>query len=166
MGDFVAEAGGAALGGRLRRLSAAIDADAARVYAAHGVRFEQRWFGVMNQLATFGPMSVRQLADALGISHASISETRQSLQKAGLIVAENDAADGRRRLLALSSAGQALVTQLTPLWNAFDEAARQLDSEAGEVTQALSRLEQALAAKPLRQRITELIGSPPRQAGG
>ena len=79
MEDYVAEIGGAALGARLRRLSAAIDADAARIYAARGVRFEQRWFGVLNQLALVGPLGVRQLADLLGITHASVSETRQSL---------------------------------------------------------------------------------------
>ena len=153
MKDYVGEVGGAALGGRLRRLSAAVDADASRVYAARGIRFEQRWFGVINQLALAGPSSVRQLADVLGITHASVSETRQSLEKAGLITSEPDPGDARRRTLALSPAGKALVTELRPLWGAFDEAARELDAEAGGVTELLARLEQALAQKSLYERI-------------
>jgi DNA-binding MarR family transcriptional regulator len=156
MKDHIAELGGAALGARLRRLSAAIDADAARIYAARGIRFEQRWFGVINQLALAGPLSVRQLADLLGITHASVSETRQSLEVAGLIASQVDPSDGRRRVLTLSPSGEALVAQLQPLWDAFDEAARELDAEAGGVTEALARLEQALAQRSLHERIATM----------
>jgi len=153
MKDYIAEMGGAALGARLRRLSAVIDADASRVYAASGIQFEQRWFGVINQLGLAGQLSVRQLADVLGITHASVSETRQSLERAGLITAEADPSDGRRRVLTLSPSGKALMTQLQPLWETFDDVARELDAEAGGVTEALARLEQALARRPLHERI-------------
>lgn len=153
MKDYIAEMRGAALGGRLRRLSAAIDADAARVYAARGIAFEQRWFGVMNQLAIAGPLTVLELADVLGITHASVSETRRSLEKSGFVISQADPDDGRRRVLTLSPSGQAFVEKLRPLWNAFDSAARDLDAEAGNVTQALARLERALARKSLSQRI-------------
>ena len=160
MKDYIAEMGGAALGGRLRRLSAAVDADAARVYAERGIAFEQRWFGVMNQLAIAGPLSVRELADVLGITHASVSETRRSLEKAGLVISQADPDDGRRRALKLSPSGQAFVEELRPLWNAFDSAARDLDAEAGNVTQALARLEHALARKSLSQRIIAAMEEP------
>lgn len=157
MKDYVAEMGGAALGARLRRLSAAIDADASRVYAAHGIQFEQRWFGVINQLSLAGPLSVRQLADLLGITHASVSETRQSLERAGLITSEADPSDARRRVLILSSSGEALVAQLRSLWDAFDNAARELDAEAGGVTEALAGLERALARQSLYERIAATV---------
>ncbi|MBO9670073.1 MAG: MarR family transcriptional regulator [Sphingobium sp.] len=157
MKDYVVEMGGAALGARLRRLSAAIDADASRIYAARGIQFEQRWFGVINQLALAGPLSVSQLADVLGITHASVSETRQSLERAGLITAEADRGDARRRVLALSPSGQALVGRLRPLWDDFDEVARELDIEAGGVTEALARLEQALARTSLYERLAATV---------
>lgn len=157
MKDHVAKMAGAALGARLRRLSAAIDADASRVYAAKGIQFEQRWFGVVNQLSLAGPLSVRQLADLLGITHASVSETRQSLEKAGLITSEVDPSDARRRVLTLSASGKVLVAQLRSLWDAFDDAARELDAEAGGVTEALARLERALARKPLYERIAGIV---------
>lgn len=159
MRDYVAEMGGVALGARLRRLSAAIDTDAARIYAAMGIRFEQRWFGVLNQLALNGSMTVSDLARMLGISHASVSETRQSLEKAGLVLSSPDRQDSRRRTLSLSPSGEALVDRLRPLWRAFDEAARRLDAEAGEVTQALTRLEHALARQSLHDRIVAVTSS-------
>lgn len=155
--DYPAKMGGAALGARLRRLSAAIDADAARVYAAAGVAFEQRWFGVVDQLARNGPMAVGALADALGISHASVSETRRSLEAAGHIHVVTDGSDGRRRVLALSAQGQALVDRLGSLWRAFDDAASALDQEAGGVTAALDRLDEALSRRSLRERIYDAM---------
>lgn len=155
--DQVAGLGGIALGARLRRLSAAIDADAARVYAANGIVFEQRWFGVVDQLARNGQMTVGALATALGISHPSVSETRRSLEAAGLVHAITDAGDGRRRMLALTPEGRALVDRLRGLWRSFEAAARVLDEEAGQVTAALDRLDAALARRPLRARIADAI---------
>jgi DNA-binding MarR family transcriptional regulator len=153
--DFTRNAGPAALGGRLRRLSARIDADAARVYAAVGHPFEQRWFGLLDQLARHGPMSVGELSTALGISHVAISQARQSLESQHLLVSESDNADTRRRNLRLTVQGTSLVKKLTPLWEAFDEAARELDREAGGVVEALDRLEDALKRKSLESRIMD-----------
>ena len=90
--DFPRSQGGAAIGARLRRLSETLDYDAARVYGALGIRFEQRWFGVLNQIDRHGPMSVGDLATQLRITHVSVSQTRQSLERAGIIVAEPETA--------------------------------------------------------------------------
>ncbi|WP_375287211.1 MarR family winged helix-turn-helix transcriptional regulator [Sphingomonas sp.] len=155
MQDYVARLGGVALGARLRRLSAAIDADAARAYAAEGIAFEQRWFGVLNQLARNGPMTVGALADALGISHPSVSETRRSLEAAGLAQVVPDSSDGRRRTVQLSQKGHELVARTEGLWRAFDIAADALDKEAGEVTIALDRLDQALKRRSLLDRVRD-----------
>ena len=151
--DYTTQAGGAALGGRLRRLSAAMDADATRVYAALGIEFEQRWFGVLNQLAFHGPLTVSELSSALRITHVSVSQARDSLAKAGIVQATPHESDARKRSLSLTRKGQALVARLRPLWDAFDEAARALDAEAGHVAAALDRLDAALDAQPLYHRI-------------
>lgn len=151
--DYVAGMRGAAIGARLRRLSALIDLEASRIYQAEGVRFEQRWFGVLNQLALNGPMSVSALAEALGVSHPSISETRHSLERAGFIILIDDPEDGRRRMLALSEAGQALAERLRPIWDRLDVVARELDEEAGHVVEALDRLEAALGRRSLLERM-------------
>jgi DNA-binding MarR family transcriptional regulator len=158
--DYIATMGGAALGAYLRRLSAAIDTDAARVYAALGLRFEQRWFGPINQLALHGPMSVTRLAEALGISQPSVSQARNSLESAGLVQSAPDPEDLRSRILTLTPAGAELVGRLRPLWDTFDEVARQLDDEAGQAAQTLARLEQALGRKSLYARIMDRIDLP------
>lgn len=143
----------AAIGARLRRLSAWIDDDATRVYADLGVAFEQRWFGVMSRLSREGAMTVGELAVALRITHASVSQTRTSLEEAGLVRALTDANDARRRPLTLTAAGRRLADRLLPVWEAFDQVAIELDDEANEVVAALDRLDRALSRRSLYDRL-------------
>jgi len=159
--DYVGEAGAAALGARLRRLSAALDADARRVYASAGIDFEQRWLGLLDLLSTHGPLTVGELAASLGISHPSVSQSRDSLVKAGLIAWETDEGDRRRRKLRLTAQGDALVKRLRPLWAALDAAATELDRDAGHVSERLQALEEALRARSIYDRVRTLLGSDP-----
>lgn len=155
--DYSKRSGGAALGARLRRVSEAIDKDATRIYATLGIAFEQRWFGVLNQLALNGAMTVSELADALRITRASVSQTRQSLEDAGLITSKDHPSDARQRHLAPTAKGRRLVNRLASLWHAMDEAARELDEEAGHVVAVLDQLDEALARKSMFDRISEKI---------
>lgn len=155
--DYTRNAGGAAIGARLRRLSEMVDGDTTRIYERLGIRFEQRWFGVLNQLALNGPATVSELASALRISHASVSQTRQSLERAGVVLAEPDASDARRRTLTLAPAGRRLVKQLRPLWQALERAALELNAESGDVTKALDRMDDALANVSMFDRILKCL---------
>ena len=158
--DYSRGRGGEAIGARLRRLSERIDGDGARVYAARGVVFEQRWFGVLNQMILNGPTTVGQLAAALRITHVSVSQSCRSLEAAGIIGSTADPTDARRRTLSLTPAGDALIERLRPLWDAFNAAAIELNAESGDVAAALDRLDDALARKSLFDRITERIDVP------
>jgi DNA-binding MarR family transcriptional regulator len=151
--DYPSHHRGAAIGARLRRLSERIDREANAIYAEMDIEFEQRWFGVLNQLALSGPMSVGELAAVLGVSHAAVSQTRASLIARELIETEDDPADARRRVLALSPAGKRLVKRLEPLWAALSQTGADLDREAGGVVDALDRLEAVIDERPLAQRV-------------
>jgi DNA-binding MarR family transcriptional regulator len=156
--DYVQSAGAAALGALLRRLSAALDADARRIYAEYGIAFEQRWLGVLDLLSSHGPLTVGELAASLGISHPSVSQTRDSLARAGLVDWEVVEGDGRRRKLRLTTEGAGLVRRLQPLWKALDEAAVELDREAGHVVAGLHALEGALRERSLFERVSGILG--------
>jgi DNA-binding MarR family transcriptional regulator len=156
--DYSRAAGGAALGARLRRLSERLDRDATRIYDVQGIRFEQRWFGVLNQLVLHGAMSVGELAQALRITHVSVSQASRSLTAAGLVRATTAPDDARRRSVRLTAKGRALVAKLAPLWSAFDAAAAELNAEAGDVVRVLDRLDDALARKSMFARIAERAG--------
>lgn len=157
--DYTKSMGGAALGARLRRLSEAIDRDATRAYATLGITFEQRWFGVLNQLAMNGPMTVSELAAALRITRASVSQTRQSLETAGIVASEDHPSDARQRHLVLSKTGAALIRRLKPLWHAMDAAALEVDAAAGGAAAALDRLDAVLTQQSMFDRITEKLSA-------
>lgn len=163
--DSSRDAGGGALGARLRRLSEQIDRDATRIYVARGIEFEQRWFGPLNQIVQNGPLAVGEIAERLHITHVSVSQATRSLEGAGLVASEPDAADGRRRVLSLTPKGQALVRALTPQWAAFETAAAALDMEAGGVVSVLDRLDDALARMSLFDRISELLDRSDAEGG-
>jgi DNA-binding MarR family transcriptional regulator len=142
----------AAIGKRLRRLSHAIDYDARRLYKANGIKFEQRWFGVINQLMRKGSMSVQDISQALGITHVSVSQTRKSLEAAGYIISCADKNDARRRLLILTKAGHALIDQASPIWEALNETSLELNKETDGIVLALDKLDAALSSKSLYER--------------
>ena len=157
MQDYSRAAGGAAIGARLRRLSENLDGDSVRVYAALGIEFEQRWFGVLNQLAIKGPATVGELAATLKITHVSVSQTRQSLEKSGIVTSQSDPEDARKKKIILTASGKRLVKKLRPVWAAFDEAALELNAESGDVVALLNRLEDALEHQSIFDRIMTRI---------
>jgi len=149
--------GGAVIGAHLRSLSDRIDRDANQVYVQLGIAFEQRWMGMLDLLDRSGPMSVKDIATDLRISHPSVSQTRASLLAAGLVAEREDPKDGRRRTLRLSAGGQALVEKLRPVWSALEETGRTLNREAGDVVAALARLEDALDRASIAARTAEVL---------
>lgn len=146
-----------ALGKRLRQLSEMTDRDARRLYQSQDIAFEQRWFGVLNQLVLNGPMSVGDLAKALGITHASVSETRRSLIKEALICAEADPFDSRRRVLKLTSKGRRQLNKMEPIFRALEETSEELNLEANNVIAALDGLLSALDRESLFERASNKI---------
>jgi DNA-binding MarR family transcriptional regulator len=150
--DYTRKYGPAAIGARLRRLSESIDEDAGRVYAELGITFQQRWVGILEQLAGADALSVGELATMLGIRHSSVSQTRRSLEEAGLVESEADPNDARSRRLRLSASGKKLVRRLEPLWETLNQTSIELDKEAGHVVDALDRLDKALRRLSLYDR--------------
>lgn len=69
---------GAALGAWPCRLSEAIDRDVLLSYRRHGVDFEQRWFGPLNLVDRYGPLSVGEIASSRGSAHAAVVQAKVS----------------------------------------------------------------------------------------
>lgn len=144
---------GAAIGAQLRRLSDRIDRDVGRIYASEGVVFEQRWFGVLNQIVQNGPMTVGEIAAALRITHVSVSQSVRSLEGAGHLKSEPSTTDRRSRRLDLSDAGRALVMRMFPVWDRLNREAEVLNEEVGDLASALEKLEAALDRRSIFERV-------------
>src|SRR5262245_35499547 len=154
MRDLAAEKGTAAFGTRLRRLSERLDRDVRALYRAHSIDFEPSWFPVFVALSEAGPMSVGELAERMGITHAAVSQIRGKLIKAGLVRVRADVSDARRQMLQLTERGQALVKRLKPLWAGVAQATDALCKQyAPQLLQQMSALEAALDERSLFERV-------------
>ena len=105
------------LASRLRRLSDQLYAGVDTSYLAAGVELTSRCFPLLLLLRDNGPTAITALAAQIGQTHPVVVQLGRKLLDAGVVVEMPDAKDERRRLLALSDAGQALLRTMAPLWD-------------------------------------------------
>lgn len=105
------------LASRLRRLSDQLYAGVDASYLAAGVELTSRCFPLLLLLRDNGPTAITALAAQIGQTHPVVVQLGRKLLDAGVVVEMPDAKDERRRLLALSDAGLALLRDMTPLWD-------------------------------------------------
>ncbi|MDQ3406482.1 MAG: MarR family winged helix-turn-helix transcriptional regulator [Actinomycetota bacterium] len=149
------------LGTRLRHLLELLDGDVAKTYVERGLdTFRPRFVPVVRALLTEGPLPIRDLATAIGVTHSAASQTVNQMRIDELVTLE-PGVDARLRIVALT----AKATDLTPIldaeWDATIAAAAALDSELphplGDIVEAAIT---ALERRPFRQRIADAGGPP------
>jgi DNA-binding MarR family transcriptional regulator len=72
-------------------------------------------FATLARLAELGPSGQNGLGDAVGMPRANIHAMVERLRAKGLVETGADPADSRRRIVALTDAGRALLDELVPL---------------------------------------------------
>jgi DNA-binding MarR family transcriptional regulator len=144
------------LGTRLRHLLELLDGDVAAVYQDLGLDgFRPRFTPIVRTLASSGPSSIRDLAQAAGVTHSAASQTVAQMAREDLVVLA-PAEDARQRIVRLTSKAESLLPTLDAEWAATTAAAAEFEAE---LSFPLSRLvNEALGAlhrRPMRQRIAE-----------
>lgn len=144
------------LGTRLRHLLDLLDADVAAVYTDLGLDgFRPRFTPIIRFLAASGPKPIRDIADAIGVTHSAASQTVAQLAKEELVTLR-PGADARQRIVALTPKAEQLLPTLDAEWHATSAAAVAFEAE---LSYPLSRLvDEALTAlrqRPMRQRIAD-----------
>ena len=128
-----------------RMMQVALD----RRLARHGISFSQMAVLIHFWEAAPRPVSQAQLTTDLGMERSSMSTLLATLERAGLIVGQEDPQDRRRRLLTLTAAGRRLerpVAETVEQWEeeflgGFTAAARkQLRGFLDELLVAAARL--------------------------
>lgn len=161
--DVIAELGELALASRLKRLSELLMKEASELYEELGVDFQARWFALFHALDRQGPMSVTELAEALGLSHPAIGKIAEQLIRRRLVQQYTDPLDERRRLLTLTGHGRKLRTQLAPVWSEIRGAARDLLAQAGvDLLSDVQKVEAAFSERTVMDRVRDRLNLPPR----
>ena len=103
-------------------------------------RLKPQQFATLARLTEMGPTAQTELGARLGMARANIHVMVERLKARGLIVTRSDPDDSRRRIVALSKDGKALVERLVPLDLASTEdALAPLDDREREILYRLLR---------------------------
>ena len=97
---------------RLYRALAVVMPRFRRIFAKAGLT-EQQW-RVLRVLAEAGTLDASELAEKAFILAPSLTRMLRSLEERGLILRHKDKDDGRRVLLQLAPAGQAVIDEVMP----------------------------------------------------
>jgi DNA-binding MarR family transcriptional regulator/N-acetylglutamate synthase-like GNAT family acetyltransferase len=135
-----------AIASRFRRLAERMTQEATAIYNDQQLGFEARWFSVFFLLSCHAPISIMRVGSLLGITHSAVNQLAGEMIAAGLVTGVRDRTDKRRRLLALSAKGKALLPQMRPVWDRIYNLLETLLQEAcPDLPASLLAFEQALA---------------------
>jgi DNA-binding MarR family transcriptional regulator len=139
-----------------------MDAAIADLYTDLGLPdYRPRFSPVVRALSGRGPMAIRDLAGAIGVTHSAASQTVHQMRRSGFVTLERGA-DARHRIVHLSERARAALPAIETEWEATARAVAALEAELPmPLTDVLAATVEALRRRPFRERIT----SATRQAG-
>lgn len=148
--SYLHELGSLALWSRLRLITDKLVPAVERIYRDLDIDFEPRWFAVTHYLASNGSARLTDISNALGLSHPSIVQVVNRMEKKGIARRLQDRKDRRATTIKLSAKGENMVAELTPVWNDISCA---VDSFLGKYAPGLigelKKLEAGLAKEDL-----------------
>ncbi|GAB3809261.1 MarR family winged helix-turn-helix transcriptional regulator [Micromonospora zhanjiangensis] len=144
------------VGTLLRHVLELLDGDVAKVYLEQGLPdYRPRYSPLVRVLVATGPMSIREIADAVGVTHSAASQTVAQMGRAGLVTLE-PGTDARRRIVHLTARCRDLLPVIEAEWAATTAAMDELDRELPvPLADVLIRTAQALRDRPFRERIAD-----------
>jgi DNA-binding MarR family transcriptional regulator len=146
----------ASVGTLLRHVLDLLDGDVATVEAEMGLTdYRPRFSPVVRALVSDGPMSIRALAERVGVTHSAASQTVAQMTRSGLVTLE-PGTDARQRIVHLTAKARGMQPTIEAAWAATEAAMRDLDAELPmPLADLLTRTVSALEHRPLYQRITQ-----------
>lgn len=156
--DIVRELGYLTLGSRLKRLGERLQAQTQVVLTEADIDVPASHFPLLAALDRLGPLSVGELAQAVGVSQPGVSRMLENLQADGFVTSQRLKVDRRLRPIVLTKGGQQVVARAKQLiWPRIEAAVAEACAGAsGPLLAQLSALEEALAAAPLQVRATRI----------
>ena len=145
------------LGTLLRHLLEEMDGDIATVLSDLGMPgYRPRFSPVVRALVALGPVPIRDLAAATGVTHSAASQTVAQMCSRGFVTIGPGGADARQRVVHLTAKARALLPQIEAEWEATASAGAEMDTELPvPLAELVSALAAALARRSFRQRIID-----------
>jgi DNA-binding MarR family transcriptional regulator len=153
--DVVEKLGHLALGTRLKRIGELLQAQAQTLLDDEQLGLPASHFPLLAALDRLGPLSVGEIAEALGVSQPGISRQLERLEREGLVKTQRPSEDRRRRPSVLTVAGSLLVDRARKsAWVKIEAAVAEIcDPLEGPLLNQLATLEQELKRTSLAMRV-------------
>jgi len=117
--------------------------------------YRPRYSPFVRALEAAGPSTIRELADAVGVTHSAASQTVNQMRRDGLIEL-TPGTDARQRVAHLTDTARQLLPAIHAEWDTTTAAAATLDDELPvPLGTMIAALEDALRRTPFRQRIAD-----------
>ncbi|HKC28879.1 MAG TPA: MarR family transcriptional regulator [Jatrophihabitans sp.] len=151
------------LGTRLRVLLESMDADVGLALSDLGLSdYRTRYSGVVRLLDQHGPSAIRDIADALGVTHSAASQTVAEMERRGLLEVRTGSGDARQRLVRLTAKSRRLLPAINAEWEATEAASAALDAELPyPLSSLIDELASALERRRFRDRIADAAAELP-----
>jgi DNA-binding MarR family transcriptional regulator len=152
--DIVRAFGFLTLGTRMKRIGERLQADTQRIMDDMDVPLQASQYPFLAALDRLGPVTIGELADAVGITQPGATRTLSQLVDLGMVKARSAPEDQRRRIISLTKKGQLLIDGAKrDVWPRLENAVKDLCGElSGPLLEQLAAIEDGLAALPLDRR--------------
>ena len=142
----------------LHELLERLDGDIGRIYTDREIKgLKPTYVRELLTLHARGPLTITELATAIGRTHSALSQKVSGMRTAGL-VRTVPGADGRSKRVTLTAKSKKLVELLASEWQATEAALAELESELPyPMSQVVRDVEAALARKSFHDRIAEKL---------
>jgi DNA-binding MarR family transcriptional regulator len=155
--DIVRSFGLMTLGTRMKRIGEKLQADTQKIMDELGAPLQASQYPFLAAIDCFGPLTVGELAEAVGITQPGVTRTVTQLVEEGLLRTEQSADDQRRRIVSLTGEGERLIAAAkSEVWPDIRAAVEDLCGHLdGPLLEQLAAIEDGLDASPLRDRTTK-----------
>ncbi len=154
--NFYEQLGKKMLGSRLRQISEMMTTEATKMHALYGTDFQPRWAPVYIVLSENDALSVTEISQIIGQTHASISQIVKEMKQKNYVSDAKCVDDGRKNRISLTEAGLAIQPQIQEVLMDCDAAVGQIFSGMTyDLWKALSEFEYSLEQKSLFDRVAE-----------
>ena len=154
--DILADLGYLFLGSRLKRLAERLQADAGKIIRNCGLPLQPSQFPLMVAIDRYGPLTVTQAVDALGVSQPAVTRSLAGLVGLGLVATSKAHSDLRQKTLTLTADGVALLVEAkASMWPRVDAVVADLCKDlTGGFLDQISSLEGELGRSSLEERFS------------